>query len=59
MTEEEYREKVLTAIREYEKQFDQVEQYEITNALGELYEIIRAIMISEETTFVYDEHTMP
>lgn len=40
---EEYKEKVLKAIRDYEKQFDHVDQYEITNALAELYEIIKAI----------------
>ena len=41
---EEYKEKVLKAIRDYEKQFDRVEQYEIVDAIGELYEIIRAIL---------------
>ena len=40
---EEYREKILKAIRDYEKEFDHVEQYEITNAIAELYEIIRAL----------------
>ena len=40
---DEYREAVLKAIREYERQFDHVDQYEITNAIAELYEIIRAI----------------
>ena len=40
---EEYREKVLKAIREYEKEFNPSEQYEIVDALGYLYEIIRAI----------------
>lgn len=40
---EEYKEKVLKAIRDYEKEFDHVSQYETTNALAELYEIIRAI----------------
>lgn len=39
---DEYRETILQAIREYEKQFDPVEQYEITDAIGVLYEIIRA-----------------
>ena len=40
---DEYREKVLKAILDYEKQIDPVDQYEIENAIGELYEIIRAI----------------
>lgn len=40
---EEYREKVLKAIRDFEKEFDPVDQYEITDAIGYLYEIIRAI----------------
>lgn len=40
---DEYRETILKAIREFEKQFDPVEQYEITDAIGMLYEIIRAI----------------
>lgn len=40
---DEYRETVLKAISEYEKQFDPVNQYEITDAIGVLYEIIRAI----------------
>ena len=40
---DEYREAVLKAIRDYEKQFDPVNQYEITDAIGVLYEIIRAI----------------
>jgi len=40
---DEYRETILKAIREYEKQFDPVEQYEITDAIGVLYEIVRAI----------------
>ena len=40
---EEYREKVLKAILEFEKEFDPVDQYEITDAIGYLYEIIRAI----------------
>lgn len=40
---EEYREKVLKAIRDYEKEFSPSEQYEIVNAIGYLYEIIRAI----------------
>ena len=40
---EEYKEKVLSAIREYMKQFDCVDQYEITDALAYLYEIVRAI----------------
>ena len=40
---DEYRETILKAIREYERQFDHVDQYEITNAIAELYEIIRAI----------------
>lgn len=40
---DEYREAILKAIREYERQFDHVDQYEITNAIAELYEIIRAI----------------
>lgn len=43
---DEYREKVLEAIREYEKQFDPVEQYEVTDAIGVLYEIIRAIQLT-------------
>jgi hypothetical protein len=38
-----YREAILQAIREYEKQFDPVDQYEITDAIGVPYEIIRAI----------------
>lgn len=52
---DEYREKVLKAIRDYEKQLDYVEQYEIVNAIGELYEIIRAIptCIAEEVR-LYD-----
>ena len=41
---DEYRKKVLKAIRDYEKQFNCVDQYEITNAIAELYEIIRAIV---------------
>ena len=41
---DEYREKVLKAIRDYEKQLDHVDQYDIANAIGELYEIIRAIL---------------
>lgn len=40
---DEYREKVLKALLDYEKQFDHVDQYEIVDAIGELYEIIRAI----------------
>ena len=40
---DEYRESVLKAIRDYEKQFHHVDQYEIANAIAELYEIIRAI----------------
>ena len=40
---EKYREKVLKAIRDYEKEFSPSEQYEIVNAIGYLYEIIRAI----------------
>lgn len=40
---EEYREKVLKAMRDYDKQFDPVEQYEIRDAIEVLYEIIRAI----------------
>ena len=40
---DEYRESILKAIREYEKHFDPVDQYEITDAIGVLYEIIRAI----------------
>lgn len=40
---DEYREKVLKAILDYEKQFSPADQFEITNAIGELYEIIRAI----------------
>lgn len=40
---EEYKEKVLKAIRDFEKEFDQVDQFEITNAIADLYEIIRAI----------------
>ena len=43
MTAEEYREKVLAAMLEYEKQLDHVDQHEIAFAVGELYEIIRAI----------------
>lgn len=43
---DEYREKVLEAIREYEKKFDPVEQYEVTDAIGVLYEIIRAIQLT-------------
>lgn len=39
----EYRESVLKAILDYEKQFHRVDQYEITNSIAELYEIIRAI----------------
>ena len=39
----EYREKVLKAIRDFEKEFDPVDQYEITDVIGYLYEIIRAI----------------
>lgn len=52
---DEYKEKVLKAIRDYEKQLDHVEQYEIVNAIGELYEIIRAIptYIAEEVR-LYD-----
>lgn len=46
---DEYREKVLKAIRDYEKQFDYVDQYEITNAIAELYEIIRVIRIPQAT----------
>lgn len=42
---DEYREKVLKVIRDYEKQLDHVDQYEIANAIEELYEIIRAIPI--------------
>lgn len=40
---DEYREKVLKAILDYEKQFSHADQYEITDVIGELYEIIRAI----------------
>lgn len=40
---DEYREKVLKAILDYEKQFNPADQYEVTDAIGELYEIIRAI----------------
>ena len=40
---EEYREKVLKAILDYEKMLDHVEQYEVANAIAELYEIIRSI----------------
>lgn len=43
---DEYRETILKAIREYEKQFDPVEQHEITWAIGELFEIIRAIEVT-------------
>lgn len=43
-----YREKVLTKILEYEKQFDPVDQYEITDAIGWLYEEIRAIPENDE-----------
>lgn len=42
---DEYREKVLKAILDYEKQLDHVEQYELVDAIGELYEIIRSIVI--------------
>jgi len=41
----EYREKVLKAIRDFEKEFSPVEQFEVTDAIGVLYEIIRAIEI--------------
>lgn len=40
---EEYKEKVLKAMRDYEKQFDPVEQYEIRDVIEVLYEIIRVI----------------
>lgn len=43
MSTEEYRETVLKAMREYEKTFDHVQQFEITDALDWLYEIIRAL----------------
>ena len=38
-----YKEEVLKAIREYEKTFNAVEQNEIVDAIGYLYEIIRRI----------------
>ena len=39
----EYRDKVLKTMREYEKQFDPVEQWEAIDVLGWLYEAVRAI----------------
>lgn len=51
MTVDEYREKVLKAMLDYEKQFDPVDQYEITDAIGELYEIIRSIGLTCDKAF--------
>lgn len=45
ITAEEYRDKVLQVMRDFEKQFDPVDQYEVTNALAELYETIRALSL--------------
>ena len=39
----EYREKILKTILEYEKRFDPVDDFEVTDAIGYLYELIRAI----------------
>lgn len=46
MTAEDYREKILKVIIEYEKQLDPVEQCDIAFAIGELYEVIRAVETS-------------
>ena len=45
MTAKEYREEVLKAILNYEKQFDPVDENDISNEIGCLYEIVRAIPI--------------
>ena len=43
MTASEYKDKVLKTIRDYEKQFQFVDQYEIVDAIQWLYEEIRSI----------------
>ncbi len=50
MSAEEYKEKVLEIMLKYEKEFDHVEQWEICDALGCLYECIRAIPTQSELT---------
>ena len=42
---------MLAKILEYEKQFDPVDQYEITDAIGYLYEEIRAIPEDDEVIY--------
>ena len=43
---EEYRDKVLNTILKYWKSLDHVEQYEIAEAIEDVYEIVRAIEIN-------------
>jgi hypothetical protein len=40
---EEYRDKVLNAILKYWESLDHVDQYEIAEAIEDVYEIVRAI----------------
>ena len=48
MTIEDYRESVLKAMREFEADFNHVDQFALTNALSDLYEIIRTLPVEKE-----------